>query len=129
MDNHFPNIKYFKPSEFDSPDQPGSGYGINFILVHILNMIRISMGRRVDVNSGVRTKKHNAIVGGVQDSAHLDGNAADVKVPDSEFQFWFIFYALRFGIKRIFIGDKYIHVDVDSAKPQPVIGYVVRKRI
>ena len=129
MDNHFPNIKYFKPSEFDSPDQPGSGHGMNFTLVHILNMIRISMVRRIDINSGVRTKIHNGIVGGVEDSSHLDGNAADVACPDMDFRFRFIFYALRFGIKRIFIGDKYIHVDVDPIKPQPIIGYVVRKRI
>ena len=124
MNNHFPNIKWFKPSEFDSPDQPGSGHGMNMDLIIILNKIRTLIKRPIIINSGVRSKARNLLVGGVTDTAHLDGNAADVHVPDNNFRFWFIYYAQQFGIIRLFIGKTYIHGDIDRNKPHPVLGYV-----
>ena len=124
MRNYFVKIKYFKPSEFDSPDVPGTGIGINYDLVVILDRIRHAIGRAIIINSGVRTIKHNRLIGGVDDSENLDGNAADVNIPDSEFRYFFIFYALKYGIERLFIYERHIHVGIDHNKPHPVIGYV-----
>ncbi len=127
MKNRFPGIKWFKPKEFDSPDKPGSGRRINIDLVLILNKIRISIKRKIRINSGVRTPKHNKAVGGADDSTHLDGNGADVRVPDNKFRYSFIYFALLFGIKRIIIYKKHIHVDNDYSRPHPIIMYGVYK--
>lgn len=121
--NHFQNIKYFKPSEFDSPDRPGSGQGMNYNFVWILDKIRHKIKRPIRINSGVRSKKHNKIVGGTKDSSHLSGFAGDIHCPDDEFKYWFIFYAIYYGITRLIIHENYIHADNDPNKPHPMLMY------
>lgn len=49
-------------------------------LAHRLQAIRDILKRRITINSGYRTAKHNAEVGGVSDSQHLLGKAADIVV-------------------------------------------------
>jgi uncharacterized protein YcbK (DUF882 family) len=49
-------------------------------LVQTLQNIRDAVGAPVIINSGTRCKKHNAAVGGVANSAHLTGEAADIQV-------------------------------------------------
>lgn len=50
-------------------------------LVALLQGIRTHFGRPVTVNSGFRTAAHNKAVGGVSDSQHCYGRAADIRVP------------------------------------------------
>lgn len=49
-----------------------------FLLVKFgLNPIRAKFGP-VQINSGLRTLEHNAVVGGVESSQHCNGSAADI---------------------------------------------------
>lgn len=50
-------------------------------LVALLQGIRTHFGRPVTVNSGFRTAAHNKAAGGVSDSQHCYGRAADIRVP------------------------------------------------
>lgn len=73
------NIKHFKKEEFTCK----CGCGMNNIdlnLVKILDEIREYFGQPVVVSSGCRCKNHNAKVGGVQGSRHVQGKAADIIV-------------------------------------------------
>ncbi len=73
------NIKHFKQSEFSCK----CGCGMNNIdlkLVKILDEIRECFGQAVVISSGCRCKNHNAKVGGVQGSRHVQGKAADIIV-------------------------------------------------
>lgn len=73
------NIKHFKKSEFTCK----CGCGLNNIdikLVEILDNIREHFGQACTVTSGTRCAKHNKNVGGVANSRHLSGKAADIKV-------------------------------------------------
>lgn len=73
------NIKHFKQSEFSCK----CGCGMNNIdlkLVKILDEIRECFGKAVVISSGCRCKNHNAKVGGVQGSRHVQGKAADIIV-------------------------------------------------
>lgn len=123
MNNNFKNIKYFRPSEFDSPDQPGSGHGMNYDFVWVLDKVRYRIKRPIRINSGVRTKKHNKFVGGTIDSSHLTGNGSDIHCPDNEFRYEFIFFAIYYGITRLIIHENYIHADNDPDKPNPILAY------
>ena len=50
-------------------------------LVALLQGIRTPVGRPVIVSSGFRTAAHNHAVGGVADSQHCYGRAADIRIP------------------------------------------------
>jgi uncharacterized protein YcbK (DUF882 family) len=49
-------------------------------LIDTLQAIRDAIGKAILINSGTRCKEHNKEVGGVADSAHITGEAADIKV-------------------------------------------------
>ena len=49
-------------------------------LAQELEVIRAEVGKPIIINSGYRSPEHNAKVGGVKDSMHLTGKAADIKV-------------------------------------------------
>ncbi|SFG07171.1 Putative peptidoglycan binding domain-containing protein [Desulfotomaculum arcticum] len=54
---------------------------VNLYLVEMLEQLRERLGGRpVTVTSGCRCEAHNRAVGGVQQSQHLPGNAADIVV-------------------------------------------------
>ena len=71
--------KHFKVKEFQSKD----GHPvvlIDDVLVTMLDQIRDYFGKEVIINSGYRTASHNAAVGGVANSQHTLGKAADIVV-------------------------------------------------
>lgn len=49
-------------------------------LIEFLNPLREAWGKPIVVNSGYRCKELNRIVGGVATSAHLTGNAVDIRI-------------------------------------------------
>jgi uncharacterized protein YcbK (DUF882 family) len=49
-------------------------------LVAVLEDVRQQFGSPVTINSGYRCPTHNAAEGGVEDSQHVDGTAADITV-------------------------------------------------
>lgn len=53
-------------------------------VMYILDMIRIYIGKPILVNSGYRCKKLNEMVGGVQESMHTKGLAADFRTGKKE---------------------------------------------
>ena len=48
------------------------------LCVHVLQPLRNAIGRPVYINSGYRSKRLNKRVGGVPNSRHLQGKAADI---------------------------------------------------
>lgn len=72
-------MRYFVISEFackhcgELPPQ-----GINKVLLEKLDELRARIGAPIIVTSGYRCPEHNAAVGGVPNSQHVLGNAADI---------------------------------------------------
>ena len=62
------------------PNVPGTDDTVNLInlTVHILQPLRDALGVPVRVNSGFRSRVVNAAVGGVSNSQHALGQAADI---------------------------------------------------
>ena len=78
------SIRYFKKSEFACKcGKYCNGYpvDIDMNMVKIADKIRARIGKPIPINSGLRCKIHNANVGGVSNSQHLLGNAADLGCP------------------------------------------------
>lgn len=118
-------IRYFKQREFDSKDAPGSGVKMNMDFIEVLDRIRHTTGRPMKVNSGYRTEAHNKAVGGVPNSAHTQGVAADIACADWGQAFAIVDAAIAFGIKRIGIQEsgKYVHLDMALNLPTPRIWF------
>lgn len=119
-------IKYFVPEEFDSPDAPGSGFAMmDYALVERLDRLRRVWGRPLVVNSGYRTAAHNKSVGGVKDSAHQRGLAADLRTSDLTDAIRFSIVAALNGFSRIGVDMKgrYVHVDCDMSLPSPAVWF------
>jgi zinc D-Ala-D-Ala carboxypeptidase len=73
------------------------------------------------ITSGFRTKAHNKKVGGKEDSAHLTGHAADIKVGGSRQRFKIVEACIQAGFTRIGIASTFVHVDNDTTKAAEVI--------
>jgi uncharacterized protein YcbK (DUF882 family) len=75
---------HFKLCEFLHGDDPlPPAWVVNNLtrLAHRLQGIRDLLGLPVLINSGYRTAEHNRAVGGVKNSFHLKGMAADIIIP------------------------------------------------
>ena len=106
--------KYFSPKEI---------VGLKDELVEMLDKAREIAGTPFIITSGYRTDKHNDDVGGVEDSSHLSGVAADLAIKDSTKRYAILKALLAVGFNRIGIYKTHIHCDCDKTKTQNVIWY------
>ena len=113
-------MKHFTHSEFDSPDQPGSGKEMQQSFLDMIDDARDIADVPFIVNSGIRTPEHNKKVGGKEGSSHLDGYAVDLSVKDSRTRFIVLHALIAVGFTRIGIGNTFIHADNDPNKSPQV---------
>jgi uncharacterized protein YcbK (DUF882 family) len=117
-------MKYFKQSEFDSPDLPGSGINMKPEFLEKLDKAREIAGVPFKINSGFRTAAKNKLEGGKPDSSHLTGYAADVDLPNSggsRLRFVIVAALIEAGFNRLGIANGFIHVDNDPTKDKDCI--------
>lgn len=113
-------IKYFKMSEFDSPDLPGSGKeNMNMDFVHRLDQARSMSGVPFKITSGFRTKEYNLDLEKrgykiSKKSQHLKGNAVDISTPDSSSRYKILKSLMNVGFTSFGLGESFIHVDTRS---------------
>jgi zinc D-Ala-D-Ala carboxypeptidase len=117
------NLKYFNLSEFDSPDEAGSGKNMDKDFLLKLDQAREIAGIPFKINSGYRTQEWNMKVGGRFGSSHKKGLAADIAYNGSRERYLLVNALMQVGISRIGISDRgsFIHCDVDKQKDQDVI--------
>lgn len=114
-------LKHFKLAEFDSPDAPGSGSKMQPKFLQMLDNARSIAGIPFAITSGYRTEAHNKKVGGVADSGHVFGWAADIATNTGTTKFIIVNALLKAGFTRIGIASGFIHCDCDPTKPDQVI--------
>jgi len=116
------NLKYFKLSEFDSPDLAGSGENMNYCFLEKLDYARGNAEVPFKINSGYRTQHYNdKVLGARVGSSHKKGLAVDIHCVGSRDRYNIINALLSVGINRIGIAKTFIHCDVDKDKDQNVI--------
>lgn len=79
------------------------------------------------ISSAYRSPEGNKRVGGVRGSAHTKGMAVDIAVSGGKERFLVVKGALEFGFKRIGVGHRHVHLDMDLSKPFPTIFPDVEK--
>jgi hypothetical protein len=107
---------YFNWSEFDSPDI-GSGGEANMQIqtVGMIDRARQLYGKPMHIDSGYRTPAHNAAVGGVTGSSHVEGWAVDIACERADYLTMVaVLYAV--GFRRFGLMNGAIHVDCDPKK-------------
>ena len=112
---------YFYYSEFDSPDQPESGFLMSNKFLSKLSRARHHANIPFIIKSGFRTVEHNKTVGGVSKSSHLVGLACDIYTQNSKSRFIILTALLKVGFNRIGIGQNFIHVDDSQIKTPNVL--------
>ena len=135
-------MKYFKMNEVSHRDTAGALGIDNTIpkeceerirhLVHcVLDPIREHWGLPIRVTSGYRCPELNDEVGGVEDSYHMDGCAADITAidPERNVELMSLIRAMqligRILLTECYLGPKakYIHIalDKDAIDPYPFV--------
>jgi len=85
-----------------------------------LDRAREFFGFPIVLTCGYRTPEHNAEIGGVPDSAHCKGMAADVQAPIDPIMREKLAWAFgAAGFTRVESAPKHFHVDIDMTKPHP----------
>lgn len=82
-------MKHFTEKEFHckccgSLGTPQTLANIKALVEEVLDPAREKLGKPIVVNSGYRCPKHNLAVGGVKNSQHMAGEAADICCEDNK---------------------------------------------
>lgn len=110
-------LKYFKLSDFDSPDQKGSGKNMQFLFLLMLERAREIAGIPFVITSAFRTWAHHAAIYAglgkppVLNSFHLKGQAVDIAYNTPEERDTIIRAAAAAGFRGFGIGRTFIHID------------------
>jgi uncharacterized protein YcbK (DUF882 family) len=122
---------HFSRSEFAC--SCGCGYGtrpgdVSEELLHLLERMRDELGEPIYITSGCRCIDHNAACGGIVDSAHTRGTAADIKCSgganrrkrlSGANRRKLVDTAVMHFASGIGVAKTFVHVDVCDVLPRP----------
>jgi uncharacterized protein YcbK (DUF882 family) len=112
---------HFSKSEFKC--SCGCGYGtregdVSEALLDLLERMREEYGP-IRLTSGCRCAQHNAAVGGVPNSAHTRGTAADIFCFGGRTRRELVDLAVVCDAAGIGVAKTFVHVDVDDVLSRP----------
>ena len=119
-------MRFFNYTEFDSPDELGSGKQMSEKILDMLDLAREKFDKPIKITSGFRTKAYNQDLKArgykaSSKSSHLKGLAVDIQCNNSKDRFEIVDILLDVGFNRIGIANTFIHADIDEDKPSHVI--------
>lgn len=101
----------------DNTPTPQAVENMTRLIDVVLDPLREAYGNPVTVNSGYRSPALNEAVGGVKDSQHPTGEAADITVGSKEGNKW-LFEYIRDNLQYDQLIDEYdyswVHVSLDA---------------
>lgn len=96
-------------------------YGISSVLLTGLERLRARLGRPIIITSGYRCPVHNANVGGVSNSQHVAGTAADIYVDGVSTRELARICKQIFDGVGTYVSQGFVHVDMRAGGSVP--GY------
>ena len=119
-------MRFFNYTEFDSPDELGSGKQMSEKILDMLDLAREKFDKPIKITSGFRTEAYNQDLKArgykaSSKSSHLKGLAVDIQCNNSKDRFEIVDILLDVGFNRIGIANTFIHADIDEDKPSHVI--------
>jgi len=116
--------KNFTKREFKSKDgaaMPDDVFANIKELASNLQVLRDFLGEPIRINSAYRSPAHNKAIGGVKNSQHVLGRAADIKVRDIETKdLYLIIESLIIDGKMkdggLGLYDTFVHYDIRGSK-------------
>ena len=114
---------HFETQEFDCPTHPNSGINMDNAFLQMLDDARGIAGIPFNITSGYRTKNRNELVGGVKNSSHLTGKAADIAVGSGGERYVILNSLIKANFKRLGVAKSFIHCDNDDSKPDSIWTY------
>jgi zinc D-Ala-D-Ala carboxypeptidase len=107
-------------------------YKITILCVKLLQPLRDKIEKPIIIDSGYRSEKLNKIVGGVEDSQHTLGEAADFHVKGMDLKDAFGLLQRNFVYDQVILElDKWIHVSYNlfNNRKEALVAYSENERI
>ena len=119
-------MRFFNYTEFDSPDELGSGKQMSEKILDMLDLAREKFDKPIKITSGFRTEAYNKDLKArgykaSSKSSHLKGLAVDIHCNNSKDRFELVDILLDVGFNRIGIANTFIHADIDEDKQSHLI--------
>lgn len=95
--------------------------GISMALLLGLERLRLRIGRPINISSGYRCPEHNRTVGGVSNSQHVKGTAADIYVDGMDVRELANICKQIFDGVGTYVSQGFVHVDMRAGGSVP--GY------
>lgn len=113
--------KYFSAKEFKNCTPSCSIDDMAPAFLDLLDEVREKAGIPLVLNSAYRSPDYEKAHGRKGTSAHMLGQAVDIRCNTSRNRFKIVKAALACGIPRIGIGKTYVHLDTSQIHAQDVI--------
>ena len=113
--------KYFAPIEFARCTPSCSIDQMDPRFLDLLDVIREAAGIPLVLNCAYRSRAWELSKGRTGNSAHTRGMAVDIRCNASATRYRIVRAALLCGIRRIGVGQSFVHLDADPSLPQDVI--------
>jgi uncharacterized protein YcbK (DUF882 family) len=99
-------------------------------LLRILKDLEDDMDMELTITSGKRDAEHNEEVGGVLNSEHTYelAEGVDILCKQGITRFKILKWLFRYDIRRIGIGEDFIHIGIADDKPQYVVWHYYPKK-
>lgn len=94
---------------------------LNSRLVDTAILAQRMCGHPFHINCAYRSKEYDISKGRSGNSAHCKGFALDIATPDSHTRYLVLVGCVLAGFRRIGVGKRFLHVDLDDSKPNPII--------
>lgn len=120
---NFGNMKYFSEKDFVGAVPSCKMSDMNERFLERLDCARFLAGVPFNINSAFRSVDYEISKGRAGTSSHCKGLAVDLACSSDVIRFKIVDALLCVGFKRIGIGKRFVHVDMDSEKSQCIWLY------